>query len=208
MPVTAQTLLPGFAEPADAAQRVFRAVLEAMSFPGRIVPLPVEITPPAPLSPSIGAVLLALTDLETPLWLAPEFATDEVRAWLAFHCGCPVVPVREQAVFAVAMPDDDLAGFPIGNGENPETAVTVLVPVPLLAYGPGLRLSGPGIPGHADLSVPELSPALLAAVAENAALFPQGRDIVLAAPEHIACLPRTTRIQPIGNGPTAVPERS
>lgn len=196
MDAAEQTLLPGFAEPVDAAQRVFRAVLEAMSFPGRIVPLPVEITPPDPLSTSLGAVLLALADLDTPLWLAPDFATPAVRAWLAFHCGCPVVPSREQAVFAVATPDDDLAGFPIGSGENPETAVTVLVPVRRLAYGPGLRLSGPGIPGHADLSAPDLSAALLDAVAGNATLFPQGRDLVLAAPGHITGLPRTTRIQP------------
>jgi alpha-D-ribose 1-methylphosphonate 5-triphosphate synthase subunit PhnH len=200
IPAEQTGLLPGFAEPVDAAQRVFRAVLEGMSFPGRIVSLPVDLAPPAPLTPSLGAVLLALADLETPVWLAPGFATPAVKAWLAFHCGCPVVDSRERATFAIVTPEDGLAGFPIGSAEHPETAITLLVPVPRLAYGPGLHLTGPGIPDYADLSVPVLSGALLGALAENPDLFPQGRDVVLAAPEQIACLPRTTRIRPPGEG--------
>ncbi len=191
----AAPLAPGLGRPVEDAQFVFRAVLEGMSFPGRIVGLPLGLEVPARLNATAGAVLLALADLDTPVWLAPDYATAEVKAWLAFHCGCPLTQDRGSAGFAVVTLEDDLYGFPIGSAESPEGAVTAVVPVPWLGHGNGLILSGPGIKGEADLAVPSLSAAMLARLADSRRLFPQGYDLILAAPERLACLPRTTKIQ-------------
>ena len=65
----ATALLPGFAEPAVDSQRVFRAVLDAMARPGMLVRVPATIEPPAPLGIATGAVLLALADQDTNVWL-------------------------------------------------------------------------------------------------------------------------------------------
>ena len=41
-----------------------------------------------------------LPRLRHPLWLAPGLDSPMLRANLAFHCGCPIVAEREQALFA------------------------------------------------------------------------------------------------------------
>jgi len=60
-------LTPGFADPVLDAQACFRAILEAMSRPGRIQRIAAHITPPAPLCTAAGAALLSLADADTPL---------------------------------------------------------------------------------------------------------------------------------------------
>lgn len=190
----AADLRPGLADPVLDGQAVFRTVLKALSFPGRIQPLPVALTPPAPLTPAAAAVLLALADLETPVWLDPALDTPAVRGWLRFHAGCPIVEARGQAAFAVIPADGEMEGFAIGTPEFPETAATVIVQVAALTEGAGPTLTGPGIAETARLTAPGLSPEFWPALVANGALFPQGIDVILAAPDRIAGLPRTTRI--------------
>ena len=185
----------GFAEPVSDANATFRALLTAMSYPGRILCLPVEVAAPAPLFPTTGAVLLALADLETPVWLAPSFDRAMVGAWLRFHCGCPLTASRSAAAFAVAPSSIDLDGFAIGTADSPEKAATVIVQVSELRSGEGVCLSGPGIAGETRLSVAGLDRSFWQALEANRQLFPQGVDIVLAAPDRLACLPRTTLVK-------------
>jgi hypothetical protein len=93
---------PGFTDPVQDGQSCFRAVLEALSRPGRIQTLDSALTPPAPLHPATAAVLLTLVDTETPLH---HDAGAEADAWLRFHCGCPMAPVGEAGfVLAVTAP--------------------------------------------------------------------------------------------------------
>ncbi len=81
-------LLPGFADAGAQSQRCFRAVLDAMAHPGRIVAV-TGPTPPAPLHAATGAVLLTLLDADTPTWL--DGACAPAESWLAFHCGALLV---------------------------------------------------------------------------------------------------------------------
>ncbi|MDR3440878.1 phosphonate C-P lyase system protein PhnH [Telmatospirillum sp.] len=185
----------GFADPVSDANATFRAVLTAMSYPGRIVSLPVTVEVPAPLAPATGAILLALADLDTPVWLSADLDRGMVAAWLRFHCGCPLVATRPEAIFAVTTPCRDLDGFGLGSAESPERAATVIVQLADLASGDEVRLSGPGIATKSGLSVPGLDASFWRAVAANHQLFPEGVDIVLAAPDRLACLPRTTMVE-------------
>ena len=57
-----------------------------------------------------------------------------------------------------------------------------------------LQLQGPGVPGTRVLAVSGLHPDWLARRAAWVGAYPMGVDIVLAAPDAMAALPRTTRI--------------
>ncbi len=190
------TVYAGFADPVLDGQRAFRAVLDAMAHPGRVVSLTPPPAPP-PLGPASAAVCLALLDLDTPLWLDAAAATADVVAYLRFHCGAPVVGEPGAARFAViadaaAMPRLD--AFDAGSDERPDLSATVVVQVRGLAGGRGVRLTGPGIDGEARLEVSG-APGLWPALRANAVHFPRGVDTVLCAGTRLAALPRTTRVE-------------
>ena len=67
-------LLPGFADPVLDAQRVFRGVMEALARPGSLQPLADLPEVPAPLTPELAAIALALADADAPLWLDAPLA--------------------------------------------------------------------------------------------------------------------------------------
>ena len=70
----AVALVPGLADPAVDSQRVFRAVMWAMAKPGRMIEIGTRLAPPPPLTPATAAIVLALADFETPIWLDPMLA--------------------------------------------------------------------------------------------------------------------------------------
>ncbi|TXN62799.1 phosphonate C-P lyase system protein PhnH, partial [Methylobacterium sp. WL6] len=81
-------LARGFADPVHDAQGTFRTLMDALARPGRIGRLASDLYPPAPLTPELAAVALALTDADTPVWLdAPLAANPAVAAFLRFHTG-------------------------------------------------------------------------------------------------------------------------
>mgnify|MGYP003661823468 CR=1 FL=1 len=124
----AHQLIPGFADPVHDSQRTFRAILDAMAHPGRIVALPVRVKPPKPLRCAATAVALTLFDHDTPVWLDTTVAeSGQAMDYLRFHCGCPFVDgpgkgdrVRFDA--RVKASDDDAA---FGFFSRPTKAVAV-----------------------------------------------------------------------------------
>lgn len=184
--------LPGFAEPVAASQACFRAVLDAMSCPGRVMRAGAGLAAPAPLHCSTAAVLLTLCDAETPPWLDPAAAA--ARDWAAFHCGSPAAG-REAASFAVDMAWSGLDGLSTGTDEAPETGATLILQLAGLGRGVGFRLAGPGLRAPALLQVDGLPAEFAAAWAANHALFPRGVDLVLCAADTLAALPRTTSVE-------------
>jgi alpha-D-ribose 1-methylphosphonate 5-triphosphate synthase subunit PhnH len=120
-------LTPGFADPVLDAQASFRAILEAMSRPGRIQTIAARISPPAPLCSAAGAALLSLADADTPLWLD---AGDAVAEWLRFHCGAPITPDIGAARFIVACgAAPSLDALDIGTDEDPQLGATLILQV-------------------------------------------------------------------------------
>lgn len=185
-------LTPGFADPVLDAQATFRAVLDAMSRPGRVLRAGTALHPPAPLSPAAAAVLLALADADTPLW---HDAGAEAGAWLRFHGGAPVVADPAAAAFVLATGTPPaLAALAQGSEEEPQAGATLVLQVAALAEGEGWRLAGPGIAREHRLRVTGAPEGFLAAWAANRAGFPCGVDVVLCAGDRLAALPRTVMI--------------
>ena len=63
-----------------------------------------------------------------------------------------------------------------------------------------MRLSGPGIEREHRLSIAPAPAGLWSALIANQQHFPLGCDFFLAAPGHIAAMPRSTRIEPVERG--------
>ena len=191
------TLLAGFNDTTLDSQRAFRAALDALSRPGRIVTMP-DLLPdgaPQPLMPATAALALALFDYETPVWLDEAADTPAVRDWLRFHCGCPLVSDKAEARFALlAGTAEALAGFDTGTDAYPDRSATLIRQVESLSDGPAYRLSGPGIAQEETLKINSLYADFESDWQKNAKLFPRGLDLFLVAGDRLAGLPRTVAI--------------
>lgn len=199
MDIATQSIDGGFADPVFNAQTVFRAVMDAMARPGTVQPLPAFARPPAPLSATAGAIALALCDNDTPLWLDPALqAAAAVKSWLGFHSGAPVANTPADAHFAlISAPAEmmSLDGFSQGSQDYPDRSTTLILQVSDLISGTSLLLAGPGIETTATIAPAQIPRHFVEQWKQNNQRFPRGVDLVLATPDGIACLPRTTRIK-------------
>ncbi|MHC5652448.1 phosphonate C-P lyase system protein PhnH [Stappia sp. ICDLI1TA098] len=186
----------GFAEPVFGAQGVFRVLMDATARPGTVVPLAVEVAPPAPLGVGAGAIALALCDADTPVWLSPSLRGDTVAAWIAFQCGAPLSDDEGKADFAFAPAAEapGLCALSQGSQEYPDRSTTLVLEIEALEGGERLTLQGPGIDGSRVIAPRGLPADFLAARADNRLLFPRGIDVVLVAGSEILALPRSTVI--------------
>ncbi|KPW68399.1 MULTISPECIES: phosphonate C-P lyase system protein PhnH [Pseudomonas syringae group genomosp. 2] len=195
--MNAVLLQPAFTDPVLDAQRSFRVALKALSGPGVIQTLPTRHQPPAlqGLDSATHALCLALLDLDTPLWLAPEFDTPAIRANIAFHCGSPIVSDRHAARFALldASTVRDLHGFDTGNDRYPDQSCTLLIQLPGLQGGQTLAWSGPGIEQQNSVALPLDEAFWTEREARN--VFPCGLDVFFVSGNQMLGLPRSTRVQ-------------
>ncbi|MEE4189230.1 MAG: phosphonate C-P lyase system protein PhnH [Roseobacter sp.] len=184
----AETLSGGFTSPATQSAHAFRSVMAAMARPGTIQHVE-GAQPPAPLSVAAGCVLLTLCDTDTPVYLAGDADSEDVRAWLAFHTGAPLTGPYH-CMFAVGSWDTllPLNAYPIGTSEYPDRSATLIVERATLTQS-GATLRGPGIKSQAGLSLPEL-----AVFQNNSALFPLGIDFIFTCGDQLAALPRSTAV--------------
>jgi len=188
----------GFSDPVGASHTVFRAVMDAMAKPGSVQPLPHVTAPPAPLSASAAAVIATLADADTPVWLdAALTTTTAVRDWIVFHTGAPVAEHQSDAHFALVASPQNLSalnGFSLGTQEYPDRSASIILQVSTLADGNALVLEGPGIRDQALLAPAPMPSHFEAQWQANRAAFPRGIDLILAAPDCVAALPRSTRL--------------
>lgn len=188
-------MTPGFDNPVLGAQSGFRAMLHALSHPGRIMRLADLPAAPAPLNPAAGAAALALCDADTPIW---HDAGPQASAWLRFHTGAPEVAAHEARFVIATAGAPALARLCLGSDEAPQDGATLLLQVAGLEAAAGWVLTGPGIRDETALRVTGLPAGFVAERAALAALFPRGLDIILCAGAQIAGLPRTTTIREPG----------
>ena len=213
--MTAQNLLSvpdGFADPVIGSQRTFRAALEALAHPGKIVLLQSDIEPVSGLCQTAAALLLALLDSDCSLWVDPAIRATAAIGWLTFHTGCPVATDPGSARFAWISSLAELPAFSafcFGTDRDPDTASTLLINVPALEAEArtghecvGLRLQGPGIALERTIFLPDVDFSYVARFvalrAANHAKFPAGVDVFLTSPHAVVGLPRTTLVELTG----------
>lgn len=182
--------------PAYESQAIFRAVMDAFAAPGRRLTAP-AVDGPDGLVPAAAAILRSLADFETPVWLDPPFATQDVKQWLQFNTGAPLARDRTDAAFAVVSGDAPrlaLDRFAAGSAEYPDRSATVIVQIDSLDDGDTYELRGPGIKETRTIAARALPVDFEAACAANHALFPCGADLLLVAGHTIVALPRSIQM--------------
>ncbi len=198
-------LTPGFGDAVHDAQGCFRVLLDAMSHPGRVLPLPAAtlaaLQPPPGLGIGLAALLLTVLDGETRVALLGRCDSEAARHWLRFHTGVACSGDASGTSFAAVHADEVRAGLwsqlPRGTDTEPQLGATLLVQVPMLAEVAGwesLALRGPGIADVQRLHVDGLPRSFWA---ERIALErdrPRGIELVLVAGDRIAAIPRSTRV--------------
>jgi alpha-D-ribose 1-methylphosphonate 5-triphosphate synthase subunit PhnH len=174
----------------EAAQQVFRAVLNAFSRPGLPQALPAAGFPPA-LLPA-----LALADLETGVAVL-EGDDTEWREVLAVATGAPESPADSARFVTVLrqVTPGDLLSAARGTALAPESAATVICAVRSLTGGTTVTLTGPGIRGTEVIAPLDLDENHWHARNEAASSFPAGIDVLLVADGGtVLGVPRTTGV--------------
>jgi alpha-D-ribose 1-methylphosphonate 5-triphosphate synthase subunit PhnH len=188
---------PGFQDAVAGAQSVFRTAMNAMAHPGTRYPLQPGFDPPRPLNAPAAALLLALCDYETPVWLDPPLAAEAgVAELVRFHTGARLVAEPAEAAYAVVsdpgrMPP--LAAFAQGTPEYPDRSTTLVLQVGDIGES-RWRLEGTGISGHALFEANPLPADFAQQAQANRARFPCGVDLIFTTGVEIAALPRSTRL--------------
>ena len=194
-----QSIPAGFARPVFESQGTFRAILEAMSRPASPVALPVRAEGPRGWCGGMASVVLTLCDMDTPVWLDGQAATDDALRFLRFHCACPLVDAPAKASFAVVMSHASmppLDTFSLGSAEYPETSTTVLLATDFAVdTSKTIHVMGPGVDGPGHLPQSWLPAGFVAAWHGNNSLFPRGVDVILVGQSHVVGLPRTLKME-------------
>lgn len=187
----------GFENSVLDSQAIFRTVLNAFSYPGRVRNLAPTPEPPEPLCAATAAFCLALADRDTPVWLDAKADGSAVRDFLRFHCGCPIVRAPEEASFAIivdAAAAPRLSAFSIGDDSFPDRSATVVFQVTSLTAGQTVVATGPGIQNSRRLSIDGLPAWFWEDWTANHAAYPLGIDLLLASGSDVVGMPRSIRV--------------
>lgn len=189
----------GFDQPVLDAQTAFRALMRALSFPGRIVDGMALAEAPDRWPPALAAAALTLLDAETPVWLDAAARGADAEAFLRFHAGAPIVDRPDAARFAIALAPDAAPydALPIGVDQYPDRSATLLLGLPALVGGAPVRLTGPGVKSSVDVAPAGEMEAFWAAWTRNRGLYPLGWDAFLFAGDRALGLPRGVAAAPV-----------
>ena len=189
--IDTQSFEGGFADPVFGAQAVFSKLLSATSRPGTVIDFPECCRPPEPLSLAQGALLLALCDDDTPVYI--ERSSQAVIDWLAFQAGARGCSPEEAHFAVVEAPGRDwLKRLPLGTLAYPDRSAAILCEVVDIEAGDRFSLTGPGIDGTAPMSVSGLPNDFVEFRKANRGLFPCGLDLFLTCGSRLLALPRST----------------
>ena len=219
--------VPGFTNPAEDAQTVFRAVLTALSRPG--IPISLAVCPPPLPIPGFCqgmlALALALCDMETPLWLDAAADTPELRQHLRFHCSTPFAANPRDAAFAfIAQPArmPRLREFNPGLAAYPDRSATLVISTELSAEkAQVMELTGPGVRDNArgawqSFHLSGLPPWFWEDWEANAKAYPLGVDSIFVDMWtkssgnfviRLLGLPRTARVRAVRQGSAVFPQQ-
>ena len=193
-----QNVVEGFTHEAFGSQAVFRASLNALSYPGRPLEMPLDCALPHQGQGAAAALLLGLLDSDTTLWMSPSVHQSDASPWLRFHTGCKAVEDVRAAQFVWVAYGDSLpqiSSLMLGSDAYPDQSATCIIETQGFDTNvEDLVLEGPGIEGKCTLAVLGLPDLFIEQWTNNHGIFPRGVDVFLTDATHIVGLPRTTRI--------------
>jgi len=188
----------GFSDAVFNSQEVFRALMDAMASPGRVIEIGNLAVAPSPISSVAASVAATLFDHDATVW-CDKSITGSVAAigWLKFHTGLELASNPSDAQFALigdlnTMPS--LESFAKGTSEYPDRSTTIILQIDGFNGSEELTLSGPGIKDTQGFAPSQLPKMFVDQWAANRGAFPRGIDLVFAGKGALAALPRTTRI--------------
>jgi alpha-D-ribose 1-methylphosphonate 5-triphosphate synthase subunit PhnH len=186
----------GFSNAAIDSAHAFRIIIQAMSRPGVPVRLETALESPAPLHVTSAAVALTLCDFQTPVWLSPALRNERTVHYLRFHTGAPIVEQMEAAHFAFLSVEErnPVSLFAQGTHEYPDRSATLVIQA-VQFNSRDVVLTGPGIKASVGFGVEGLAQEFWAGLAENHARFPVGVDVIFAAPQSLATVPRSIAVR-------------
>ncbi len=212
---------PNFDEVREA-QVVFRKVLDAMAWPGKVVDLPkAAVRPPAPWPASVAQVARTLLDAQVTFTVQGE-NSEGLSRYLTTNTGSPPASVNN-ADYVFAEPSiDELALWNLNPGTllSPEDSATLVLACrvvsdpgrsPVLSASTAvaatdlenwpiaISLRGRGIRGRRSIVVDQQASRVLQELAAMEHEYPLGVDVILV--DGAGCLvglPRTTRWQKEG----------
>lgn len=182
--------------PGQAAHS-FRTILDAFSKPGIPVQLAKVADCPQPFLGNAAVLALSLCDFQTPIWLSEKLDRPDVRSFLRFHTGAPIVGKAEDASFAFLHASEFSETYPRlhkGTDEYPDRSATAVVQVTNFSARQLVRLEGPGIKTAIELAVADIDAKAWTMLSDDRILFPLGVDIAFASDTELIAVPRSTRI--------------
>lgn len=198
MRAATQVFEGGFGDAVLNSQEVFRALMDAMANPGRVIPVGDLTIAPAPLSPVAASIAATLFDHDSAVWCDKPIAGSEAAiGWLKFHTGLDLTFDLANAQFALirdieTMPSFD--SFAKGTSEYPDRSTTIILQIEGFDGPHELMLEGPGIKDTQTFAPSQLPKMFMEQWAANRGAFPRGIDLIFAGRSALAALPRTTRI--------------
>jgi alpha-D-ribose 1-methylphosphonate 5-triphosphate synthase subunit PhnH len=198
MRAATQVFEGGFNDVVLNSQEVFRALMDAMANPGRVIPVANLAAAPAPLAPVTAAIAATLFDHDATVWCDKSISGSEAAVgWLKFHTGLDLTTEPADAQFALirdieTMPSFD--SFAKGTSEYPDRSTTIILQIDGFDGPHDLTLQGPGIEHTQSFSPSHLPKMFIEQWAANRGAFPRGIDLIFAGKHALAALPRTTRI--------------
>ncbi len=193
----------GFQDPVWESQEAFRAILNAMAYPGRMASFQIPPKIPGDLNPASWVVLLTLADDSVRFWT--DLPIDHETRWV-IQSVCRVRTVHEPQEADLALvtdPSTTLAApvnFQIGTESEPYLGATVIVHVSSFSTGPetapghAFLLSGPGIREKFPLFVAGCPKTFWDWRIRLETLYPRGVDVLLTHENSMVALPRSTHL--------------
>jgi len=187
-------------------QRAFRALLQAMSHPGRTYPLFSESDRNSGQTGETGVMLVFRTLLDHEVCFSVLGAETESLEKAVSRLTGSRSAAAADADFVI-VPDGKSGGAILrarrGTLEYPDSGATAIYAVKSLEGGDGSFVSaaaavlkGPGIRGEIAVAIVGTSPEELADIKEMTSNFPLGIDCVFVDEAGmVMCIPRSTRIE-------------
>lgn len=191
--IDTRLLRAGFSAPVLDSQSSFRAILNALSFPGRIHTIPAPPEAPDGWSTALAAIALTMLDADSPVYLDSLARTPGAEAFVRFHAGAPIADAPGDGAFAVLLAPDSAPfdDFSLGEDQYPDRSATLVCAVSAFHGGQAMRLTGPGVETFIDIAPTGLGDGFWAAWARNSALYPLGYDVLLTCGAEVIGLPRS-----------------